>query len=49
MYTLCGIDGDPLELSLKCDPDEAQALRHTYSAVKPGYRFRQLKSAEVGC
>lgn len=41
MYALCGIDGDPFELSLKCDPDEAEALRSLYPAVKPGYHLNK--------
>ena len=41
MYALCGIDSDPLELSLKCDPDEAEALRQLYPAVKPGYHLNK--------
>jgi predicted DNA-binding protein (MmcQ/YjbR family) len=41
MYALCDIDGDPLELSLKCDPDEAEALRSVYPAVKPGYHLNK--------
>ena len=36
MYTLCGVGGDPFELSLKCDPDGAEARRSVYPAVKPG-------------
>ena len=41
MYALCDIDGDPLELSLKCDPDEAEALRSVYPAVRPGYHLNK--------
>lgn len=41
MYALCGIGGDPLELSFKCDPDEAEALRSVYPAVKPGYHLNK--------
>lgn len=41
MYALCGIDGDPLELSLKCDPDEAEELRSLYPTVKPGYHLNK--------
>ena len=41
MYALCGIGGDTLELSLKCNPDEAEALRSAYPAVKPGYHLNK--------
>ena len=36
MYALCGIGGDPLELSLKCDPEEAEALRNTRPRSEAG-------------
>ncbi len=41
MYALCGIGGDPLELSLKCDPEEAEVLRQLYPAVKPGHHLNK--------
>lgn len=41
MCALRGIGGHPLELSLKCDPDEAEALRSVYPAVKPGYHLNK--------
>ncbi|WP_105190178.1 MULTISPECIES: MmcQ/YjbR family DNA-binding protein [unclassified Pseudoalteromonas] len=39
--TLRGInDGAPQwQMNLKCDPDEAQALRDIFSAVLPGYHM----------
>jgi predicted DNA-binding protein (MmcQ/YjbR family) len=41
MYALCGIGGDPLERSLKCNPEEAEALRERYPAVRPGYHLNK--------
>ncbi|WP_105258923.1 MmcQ/YjbR family DNA-binding protein [Pseudoalteromonas sp. T1lg88] len=33
-------DGEPMwQMNLKCDPDEAQALRDIFSAVLPGYHM----------
>jgi predicted DNA-binding protein (MmcQ/YjbR family) len=34
------VDGPP-RLSLKCDPGEAEALRATFPAVKPGYHLNK--------
>ena len=30
-----------IHINLKCDPDEAQALRDIFSAVKPGYHMNK--------
>jgi predicted DNA-binding protein (MmcQ/YjbR family) len=32
---------EPLEVSLKCDPELAQALRHSYDAIRPGYHLNK--------
>ena len=37
MFALVGWQRSPLRLSLKCDPDDALALRDMYPAVQPGY------------
>ena len=31
----------PLRISLKCDPDDALALRDMYTAVQPGYHLNK--------
>ena len=49
MYALCSIDSDPLELSLKCNPDEAEALRQLYPAVRPGYHLSKWHWNTVTC
>jgi predicted DNA-binding protein (MmcQ/YjbR family) len=36
LFALCPVDADPPEVSLKCDPALATALRSTYRAVRPG-------------
>jgi len=41
MYALVGEDTSPLRLNLKCDPDEALALRDMYTAVTPGYHMNK--------
>ena len=37
MFALIAWQEDPLRITLKCDPDEAQALRAVFAAVEPGY------------
>jgi predicted DNA-binding protein (MmcQ/YjbR family) len=37
MFALVAWQDNPLRITLKCDPDEAQALRSIFEAVKPGY------------
>ncbi|MBW2085065.1 MAG: MmcQ/YjbR family DNA-binding protein [Deltaproteobacteria bacterium] len=37
MFALIAWAENPLRLSLKCDPDLAQALREVYQAVRPAY------------
>lgn len=40
MFALIG-DGEPLQVNLKCDPDEAIFLRQMYAAVQPGYHMNK--------
>ena len=37
MFALLAWQSDPLRITLKCDPDDALALRQQYVAVQPGY------------
>jgi predicted DNA-binding protein (MmcQ/YjbR family) len=38
MFAVVAEDGDPLTMTLKCDPDEALALRNEYPrSILPGY------------
>ena len=41
IFVLVAIDSDPLRINLKCDPDEAEALRAMYSSVIPGYHMNK--------
>jgi predicted DNA-binding protein (MmcQ/YjbR family) len=41
MFAACDLDNEPLQLSLKCDPDFAVQLRATYPAVVPGYHLNK--------
>ncbi|MFJ5829796.1 MmcQ/YjbR family DNA-binding protein [Streptomyces sp. NPDC093089] len=50
MFALSWLDGDPLRINLKCDPDEAVRLRAEYPAVAPGYHMnkRHWNTVTVG-
>src|SRR5262245_66022477 len=41
MFALCDLDGDPLQLSLKCEPELAAQLRAAYPAIAPGYHLNK--------
>lgn len=40
-FLLTGIDSNPVEFNVKCDPEKAIELRETYSCVKPGYHMNK--------
>ena len=40
MFAFIAWDEDPLRISLKCDPEHAQALRAIYPSVKPSSHFK---------
>ncbi|GGN75710.1 hypothetical protein GCM10009193_16280 [Shewanella aestuarii] len=39
MFALVGRRNDLLMLNLKCDPDEANALKDIFPAITPGYHM----------
>ena len=41
LFAICGLTGQPGSVSLKCDPTLAEALRHRYPAVTPGYHLNK--------
>lgn len=41
IFALTTVDKSPLRLNLKCDPDEADALRAEFRAVLPGYHMNK--------
>lgn len=41
IFALAGIDGVPLIVNLKCDPELAVELRERYEAVAPGYHMNK--------
>jgi len=41
MFALSALDRTPLEVSVKCEPDLAVALRNSYPAIRPGYHLNK--------
>jgi predicted DNA-binding protein (MmcQ/YjbR family) len=41
MFAIVSNDADPAQISLKCDPDLAEALRRAHPAVVPGYHLNK--------
>jgi predicted DNA-binding protein (MmcQ/YjbR family) len=41
MFALSQLDADSLQVSLKCEPPLAEALRESYPAVLPGYHLNK--------
>jgi predicted DNA-binding protein (MmcQ/YjbR family) len=41
MFALSRLDGDPLSVSLKCDPLLAEELRAAHPAIVPGYHLNK--------
>jgi predicted DNA-binding protein (MmcQ/YjbR family) len=49
VFALSRLDGSPLEISLKCEPDLAEALRRDHAAVRPGYHLNKRHWNTVLC
>ena len=41
MFALSRLDGEPLQVSVKCDPELAVQLRAAYAAIGPGYHLNK--------
>jgi predicted DNA-binding protein (MmcQ/YjbR family) len=41
MFAISRLAGTPLAVSLKCEPDLAEALREAHAAVQPGYHLNK--------
>ncbi|MCX4551177.1 MmcQ/YjbR family DNA-binding protein [Streptomyces sp. NBC_01387] len=50
VFGLSQLDGEPLQISLKCDPDEAVRLRAEYEEIVPGWHLnkRHWNTVTVG-
>ena len=49
MFALSRLDAAPLEISLKCEPELAEALRRDHAAVRPGYHLNKRHWNTVLC
>jgi predicted DNA-binding protein (MmcQ/YjbR family) len=41
MFALSALERTPLEVSVKCEPELAVALRSSYDAIRPGYHLNK--------
>jgi len=41
MFALSALARDPLEVSVKCEPDLAVGLREAHAAIRPGYHLNK--------
>ena len=41
MFALSRLDGQPLEVSLKCEPELSELLRAGNAAIRPGYHLNK--------
>jgi predicted DNA-binding protein (MmcQ/YjbR family) len=41
VFGVTHLDGDPLAITLKCDPEESLALREAYPQITPGYHMNK--------
>jgi predicted DNA-binding protein (MmcQ/YjbR family) len=41
LFALSALERTPLEVSVKCEPDLAVALRDSYAAIRPGYHLNK--------
>ncbi len=41
LFLLTGLNSNPLQFNVKCDPEKALELRERYYAVQPGYHMNK--------
>jgi predicted DNA-binding protein (MmcQ/YjbR family) len=41
IFAISSLDSEPLEVSVKCDPELAESLRTSYDSVVPGYHLNK--------
>ena len=49
VFALSALDRTPLEISLKCEPGLAEALRRDHAAIRPGYHLNKRHWNTVLC
>ncbi|WP_411105433.1 MmcQ/YjbR family DNA-binding protein [Streptomyces sp. cmx-4-9] len=41
VFALSALDGEPLKVNLKCEPEQAVRLREQHAAIVPGYHMNK--------
>ena len=41
IFAISALERDPLDVSVKCEPELAVALRQSYPAIRPGYHLNK--------
>lgn len=49
LFLLSGLDSNPVQFNVKCDPAKAVELREKYSCVLPGYHMNKTHWNTVIC
>jgi predicted DNA-binding protein (MmcQ/YjbR family) len=49
MFLLTGIESQPIEFNVKCDPEKAIELREKYTCVLPGYHMNKQHWNTIAC
>jgi predicted DNA-binding protein (MmcQ/YjbR family) len=49
MFLLSGIETQPVQFNVKCDPEKALELREKYSCVLPGYHMNKQHWNTIIC
>jgi predicted DNA-binding protein (MmcQ/YjbR family) len=49
LFALSALVREPLEISLKCEPELAQVLRRDHAAVRPGYHLNKRHWNTILC
>ena len=49
MFLLTGINSNPVQFNVKCDPEKAIELRENYTCVIPGYHMNKQHWNTIIC
>jgi predicted DNA-binding protein (MmcQ/YjbR family) len=41
IFAVVGLESEPAQLTLKCDPEHGEVLRAEHDAIKPGYHMNK--------
>jgi predicted DNA-binding protein (MmcQ/YjbR family) len=42
IFALTGLEGDPPDVNLKCDPERAIELREQHESIQPGWHMNRV-------